>query len=135
MDVQTIIAKFVEDLTAAIRAETLASLQAALGQTTGFWQDKTKKKTKSVTTSKIKAKAKGKKRTGAELGQFLAEIEKTVEQSPDIRADEIALKLGVPTKDLALPIKKLLEAKCLSKKGQRRGTTYRVKSAGAWRRI
>lgn len=49
-------------------------------------------------------------------------------KNPDSRVEQIAAALGnQTTKDLALPIKKLLSEKSIVKKGQRRGTTYRAR--------
>jgi hypothetical protein len=49
-------------------------------------------------------------------------------KNPDSRVEHIAEALGsYSTKDLALPIKKLLSNKAIAKKGQRRGTTYRAR--------
>lgn len=131
MTVQALVEKFVQDLTAAIRAETLASIQAALGDAPA----KAKRGPKAAAPAKPKLGRKGGKRTEAEMEKFLSAIEASVTKTPGIRADQIAAELGVPASDLALPIKKLLAAKCLAKKGQRRGTTYTVKSAGAWKRV
>jgi hypothetical protein len=51
-----------------------------------------------------------------------------LKKNPDSKVEQIATALGsYSSKDLALPIKKLLADKVLAKKGQRRGTTYRAK--------
>lgn len=51
-----------------------------------------------------------------------------LKKNPDSRVEQIAGALGgYSTKDLALPIKKLLTDRAILKKGQRRGTTYRAR--------
>lgn len=52
---------------------------------------------------------------------------KFVSGKSGVRVEEISAALQVPTKELAGPIKELLAAKELSKKGNRRSTTYAVK--------
>lgn len=67
---------------------------------------------------------KGGKRTAKELEAFSDRILATIKAQPGIRADQIAAALGLVTRDVVLPIKKLLTQKAVTKKGQKRATAY-----------
>jgi predicted transcriptional regulator len=49
-----------------------------------------------------------------------------VKTNPGLRIEQINKELGTTTKDLALPIRKLVGEGYLSSKGQKRSTTYTV---------
>jgi len=68
-------------------------------------------------------------RRSSEEGERVAKlIVSHLKKNPDSRVEQMAQALGsYSTKDLALPIKQLLADKAIVKKGQRRGTTYRVR--------
>jgi hypothetical protein len=68
-------------------------------------------------------------RRSSEAGERIAKLVVShLKKHPDSRLEQIAAALGsYSTKDLALPIKKLLTDKLIIKKGQRRGTTYRAR--------
>lgn len=74
---------------------------------------------------------KGEKRTAAELDRLTESLYKEIARNADRRIELIAKSMGVPTKDLALPVKKLIDAKRIKTKGQRRATSYSVREASA----
>jgi hypothetical protein len=47
-----------------------------------------------------------------------------IKANPGKRIEPIGTALGVATRDLALPVKKLLAAKRITSKGQKRSTAY-----------
>jgi predicted transcriptional regulator len=47
-----------------------------------------------------------------------------VKNNPGLRIEQINKQLGTTTKDLALPIRKLISDGVVSAKGQKRSTTY-----------
>jgi predicted transcriptional regulator len=47
-----------------------------------------------------------------------------VKANPGLRIEQINKQLGTTTKDLALPIRKLISEGMLKAKGQKRSTTY-----------
>lgn len=51
-----------------------------------------------------------------------------VQSKPGRRVEEIGRDLGVGTRDLNLPIKRLLKSKQITRKGQRRATRYHPKT-------
>jgi hypothetical protein len=71
---------------------------------------------------------KGGRRSADDVEQVGNLIVAHLKKNPDSKVESIASALGnYSSKDLALPIKKLLADKVIVKKGERRGTTYRSK--------
>ncbi len=76
-------------------------------------------------------RAKGEKRPPAELEALQSRVLEFIAQSPGLRIEQINRELGTTTKDLALPIRKLVAEKMISTKGAKRATTYFAKAAKA----
>jgi len=66
----------------------------------------------------------GAKRTSEDLEALSAQLASFVKAHPGMRIEQINKELGTTTKDLALPIRKLLADHVLTSKGQKRSTTY-----------
>jgi hypothetical protein len=66
----------------------------------------------------------GAKRTAEDLGALSEKFASFVKANPGLRIEQINKELGTTTKDLALPIRKLLAEGALKAKGQKRSTTY-----------
>jgi hypothetical protein len=64
------------------------------------------------------------KRSAAELEQIVEVLNSHVKANPGERMEQIKKTLGYDTKDLVLPIKKLLEAGAIRTEGNKRSTTY-----------
>jgi hypothetical protein len=77
--------------------------------------------TKAMASPKRKA---GEKRTPAELGQIVEQLLHYIRSNPNQGVEQIAKSLGTSTKELTLPIRKLLGDKRISSKGQKRATRY-----------
>ena len=70
----------------------------------------------------------GARRGAADVDQLGKKILAYVKANPDQRVEQIAKGLNTDTKSLKLPILKLLERPAkLTRKGVRRGTTYRAR--------
>lgn len=69
---------------------------------------------------------KGTKRTQADIDALAERLVAFVKSNPGLRIEQINKELGTTTKDLALPIRKLVGEGYLSTKGQKRSTTYSV---------
>ena len=69
---------------------------------------------------------KGAKRTQADIDALAERVVSFVKANPGLRIEQINKELGTTTKDLALPIRKLVAENYLSSKGQKRSTTYSV---------
>jgi hypothetical protein len=66
----------------------------------------------------------GAKRTPADLEALSQNFAAFVKANPGLRIEQINKELGTTTKDLALPIRKLIADGTISAKGQKRSTTY-----------
>jgi hypothetical protein len=66
----------------------------------------------------------GAKRTAADLEKLSDQFASFVKANPGLRIEQINKQLGTTTKDLALPIRKLISEGVISAKGQKRSTTY-----------
>lgn len=66
----------------------------------------------------------GAKRDPAALAKLTDDLSFYIEKNPGKRIEEIAEVMGESTKDLALPIQKLLAAKRIKRTGTRRATRY-----------
>jgi hypothetical protein len=66
----------------------------------------------------------GAKRTSADLEALSERFASFVKANPGLRIEQINKQLGTSTKDLALPIRKLISEGVISAKGQKRSTTY-----------
>ena len=66
----------------------------------------------------------GAKRTAADLEMLSDKFASFVKSNPGLRIEQINKELGTTTKDLALPIRKLIADGKITAKGQKRSTTY-----------
>jgi hypothetical protein len=66
----------------------------------------------------------GAKRTAEDLEALSGQVASFVKAQPGLRIEQINKELGTTTKDLALPIRKLLADNVITSKGQKRSTTY-----------
>jgi hypothetical protein len=66
----------------------------------------------------------GAKRSSADLEALSERFASFVAANPGLRIEQINKQLGTTTKDLALPIRKLISEGRLKAKGQKRSTTY-----------
>jgi hypothetical protein len=80
---------------------------------------------KAVVVSKASAKRKvGEKRPPQLLAQITEQVFNHVKANPGQGVEQIAKALSTSTKELTLPIRKLLNDKKVSSKGQKRATRY-----------
>ena len=64
------------------------------------------------------------KRSAADLESLSSNVVEFVRANPGLRMEEINKQLGTTTKDLALPVRRLVADGVISTKGQRRSTKY-----------
>jgi hypothetical protein len=81
-----------------------------------------------------RSRGRGAKRTSDELDKLSDAIIDFVKNNPGLRIEQINKQLGTTTKDLALPIRKLLAEGALKAKGQKRSTTYSASEGGRKRK-
>jgi hypothetical protein len=66
----------------------------------------------------------GAKRPPEELAKLTEKLGEYIKAHPGLRIEPIGKALSVPTKELSLPVKKLLAAKKIRSEGQKRATEY-----------
>jgi len=69
-------------------------------------------------------RAKGAKRASDEIEQTKSRLYDFIKSNPGQRVEQINKALGTTTKDLALPIKKLIADKAVRTEGEKRATAY-----------
>ena len=116
---------FVEQLSGLIRQSALESVQSLLAG--GAGPSRRGSKGARVPTLAARGKRKGAKRTPEELDALVKKFHTHVAKHPGQRIEQIGQILAIPTKELALPVKRLMSEKKLSSKGQKRATTYFAK--------
>ena len=79
-------------------------------------------------------RARGAKRSSDELERLSDQFVEFVKANPGLRIEQINKQLGTTTKDLALPIRKLISDGAVKVKGQKRSTTYFPGEGGRKRR-
>jgi hypothetical protein len=73
---------------------------------------------------RVPGRPKGAKRRPEALTALTDKLGAFIVKNPGLRIEQLGRALGTPTKELALPVKKLIAAKRVSSKGQKRATTY-----------
>jgi hypothetical protein len=69
-------------------------------------------------------RAKGAKRPPGEIETLTADLGSYIKSNPGQRIEQIAKGIGTSTKELTLPVKKLLAKKAIKTRGQKRATQY-----------
>lgn len=128
--IHDIISKFESDLTDALKSHALESVTGLLGGVAIGGPVKARARAKSVTNGhnppNRKAR-KGAKRSPEELEALTKSLLAAIKKSKGVTIETIGKELGVATKDLALPVQKLWEAKAIRTTGQKRATKYFAK--------
>ena len=117
---------FVAQITEFARRAAIGTLESAFGGRAGRANGAQPfpvagKATAGRARSGRSAKA---KRTAADLEALSSQVATFVKAKPGLRIEEINKELGTTTKDLALPIRKLIADGMLTAKGQKRSTKY-----------
>lgn len=115
-DIQRLVDSFVAQVTDLARRAAMNSLETAFGGRGGG-------RGAAAGLPRV-GRGRGAKRTGAELEQLQEEFLAFVVKNPGLRIEQINKQLNTTTKDLQLPIRKLLADGYLKVKGKKRSTTY-----------
>ena len=119
-DIQRLVDGFVTQVTELARRAAIETLESALGRGT---------RGGSAGLARIgRSRGRGAKRTSNELEKLQDDFMSFVGKNPGMRIEQINKQLGTTTKDLALPIRKLIADGSLKAKGKKRSTTYTLGS-------
>lgn len=116
-EMNRVVSGFVAQITELARRAAIDTLESALG----------KRGTPTVVRGGGGGgggRRKGAKRTGDELDKLGESFHAFVTKHPGLRIEQINKELRTTTKDLALPIRKMISDGSLKTKGSKRSTTY-----------
>ena len=111
---------FAADVVAAVRASVMEIVREAIDGA-GLERRKGSARASSVRSP---VRAKGAKRDPQLLQALTEKLGTFIKNNPGQRIEQIAQALGASTKELVLPVRKLIAAKQISTKGQKRSTKY-----------
>src|SRR4051794_31953944 len=114
-EMNRVVAGFVSQITELARDAARAMIDEALGKGGGK---------ASNGFARGRRGGRGAKRTSDELDKLADSFHSFVNKHPGLRIEQINKQLGTTTKDLALPIRKLITEGALKTKGSKRSTTY-----------
>jgi hypothetical protein len=117
---------FVEDLSNLIQQATLESVEQALAAASTI-PARRGARGRGTPIALPTVMGKGAKRTPEELEQLTKRFHTHVAKNPGQRIEQLAEGMNISTRELNLPVKKLVAAKKLATKGQKRATTYFAK--------
>ncbi len=121
-DIQSEIAKLVEqfaaDISALAREMAVSTLTGALD---GLGNGHARRAPAARSSG---ARAKGGKRAADEIEKDMEKVSAFIKDNPGRRIEQINAALGTTTKDLALPLRKLIASDAVKTAGVRRGTQY-----------
>lgn len=125
------IESFVNELTRLVKRSAVESVQVALGDSGARVALGRGRRGialgKELTSGRGRGAGRGKKgakRTGKQLENLKEKLRSYIKSNPGQRIEQIAAAIGIGTRQLALPIKKLLAEKKIKKKGKKRATSY-----------
>jgi len=117
-DIQRLVDGFVAQVTELARRAAMDTLENALGRGGKAGAGG------AVKIGRTTRGGRGAKRTADELEKLQSDFLSFVHKNPGLRIEQINKELGSSTKDLALPIRKLVADGSLKVKGKKRSTTY-----------
>ena len=122
LQMNQVVQTFVSQISELARKAAVDTLQLAFTQSSG------RATSRGASSPTVRAGrppgGKGVKRTQADLDALAERVISFVKSKPGLRIEQINKELGTTTKDLALPIRKMVADGYLSAKGQKRSTTY-----------
>ena len=120
---QALIRSFVDDVSRLVKSSAVETVARALGGN-GSPARRGRPARAAASTNAGRARRKGQKRDPKLIAATTDKLHSAITGKPGQRIEEIGKALSISTKELALPIKKLLEEKRIRKSGQKRATQY-----------
>ena len=118
--------RFVAELTELVKEAALESVGLALGANGASGAIRGGRRTRSPGGAPPRRR-KGQKRTPESLARLTNTLFEEIKSGPGRRIEDIAKAMRTTTKELALPARKLLEAKKIKTTGRKRATKYFTK--------
>jgi hypothetical protein len=121
-DMARVVASFVAEITEIAKRAAREQLDAAFGG--GGLGRSSGRAASSSSAPSARGRGRGVKRTSGDLEKLGEKFYDYVKANPGLRIEQINQKLGTSTKDLQLPIRKMIADGELKAKGKKRSTTY-----------
>jgi hypothetical protein len=115
-EMNRVVSDFVAQITELARAAARDMIDQALGR--GM------KNGGIAALGRSRGRGRGAKRSSDELDGLAEQFHSFVAKNPGLRIEQINKELNTTTKDLALPIRKLIAEGAIKTKGAKRSTTY-----------
>jgi len=116
-EMNRVVSGFVAQITELARRAAIDTLESALGQRGHGGGG-------GAALRNGRARGRGAKRSSVELDKLGDRFHDFVAKHPGLRIEQINKQLGTSTKDLALPIRKMIADGSLKTKGEKRSTAY-----------
>ena len=123
-EMNRVVQGFVAQITELARRAAIDTLESAFGGRAGRGAPAAEALTASLGRVGRPRGGRGAKRSSADLEALSSRFASFVNANPGLRIEQINKQLGTTTKDLALPIRKLISENRIKAKGQKRSTTY-----------
>lgn len=123
-ELQALVDSFTTQLTTLIRRTTLEQVVAALGGNAPTAAPVRRGPGRPAGARAARRPAGGGKRSSEQMETMTNDLVAYVKANPGQRGEQIAAALKTDVKTMRLPMLKLIAAKAISTKGQRRGMTY-----------
>ncbi len=118
-EMNRVVADFVAQVTELAKRVAIETLEGALGG-----GRPASRRATAFSSPVGGSRRRGAKRTSADLDKLGEDFYSFVSKHPGMRIEQINKQLDTTTKDLALPIRKMIAEGSLKTKGEKRSTTY-----------
>lgn len=115
---------FVSEITELARQQALETLSAALVAGGRARAGRGRNGAAAPRVSRRGRDQAGNRRSPEEIDRAAQALLSEIQSNPGLRVEQIGRALGAATKDLSLPLKKLLSQRMVRSEGQRRATRY-----------
>lgn len=123
-EMNRVVQGFVAQITELARRAAIDTLESAFGGRAGRGAPAAEALAANLGRVGRPRGGRGAKRSSADLEALSHRFASFVAANPGLRIEQINKQLGTTTKDLALPIRKLISENRIKAKGQKRSTTY-----------
>ena len=123
-EMNRVVQGFVAQITELARRAAIDTLESAFGGRSGRGAPATVAVATNFGRVGRPRGGRGAKRSSADLEALSERFASFVKTNPGLRIEQINKQLGTTTKDLALPIRKLIASGMIAAKGKKRSTTY-----------
>jgi ElaB/YqjD/DUF883 family membrane-anchored ribosome-binding protein len=113
--------EFVAELDQLVRRAAVQTVEDALSQ---GGKAPARRAPQAATSRAAGRRRKGEKRAPGEIDQTVEAVQSYVQKNPGQGVEQMGRELGKTTKDLALPIKKLIAAGTIRTEGHKRATPH-----------